>query len=220
MSLLPRTKFTLVLLIFTIICVAATEAVCQEYRIQPNDQIRVSVYDNPDLNVDALVPPDGLISFPMAGEINVLDRTPEELATLLKEKLSYYIKDPDINVYVQPETPLKVYVLGAVRKPGPVNYKPGSRLTDYITEAGGYTELANLDKLYIYPQSDSLPRIHINLEDVLKEGEMEQNIELRPFDTIFLQESSGFAFLTWRDVGEFLRIITGIMTMYIFFDRL
>lgn len=190
------------------------------YVIKPSDQIRTMVFGNPELNISAVVPPDGKISFPMAGEIYVLNRTADELSQLLKQKLSVYFKDPDVSVFVTAIQPLKVYVLGSVANAGAVDFKPGNRLTDYIADAGGFKREADIEECYVYPLSDTLASNIVNLKEILEEGKADLNLQLKPFDTVYIKEKKGFIFENWRDVGEFIRIITGIIAIYLWIDRI
>lgn len=190
-----------------------------EYVIKPNDNLRTYVFDNPDLSVNTDVPPDGIISFPLVGEVNVLGMTTNQLAKLLEDKIKYYLMEPKVSVFVTVYNPLKVYILGALRTPGAYDYKPGSRLTDYLTEAGGFYDNANLKECYIYPLDKDKPRIKLNLKELLEKPESELDIELHPFDTVYLKEKSGFLFTEWRDVADAMSIILGIATLYIVISR-
>lgn len=188
--------------------------------IKPNDQIKTMVYGNPELNIATVVPPDGMISFPLIGEVNVLNKTPEQLSIILEEKLTRYLTEPDVSVIISPMQPLKVYVLGSVNKSGAVDYKPGNRLTDYIADAGGFSREADIEKCFIYPVNDSIKAQTISLKEILEEGKTSLNVELRPFDTVYLQQKPGFTFSNWQEVGEFVRIITGIIAVYLWIDRI
>lgn len=207
-------------IVFTTILVQAGGSEVNSYVIKPNDQIKTMVYGNPELNIATVVPPDGMISFPLIGEVNVLNKTPEQLSIILEEKLTRYLTEPDVSVIISPMQPLKVYVLGSVNKSGAVDYKPGNRLTDYIADAGGFSREADIEKCFIYPVNDSIKAQTISLKEILEEGKTSLNVELRPFDTVYLQQKPGFTFSNWQEVGEFVRIITGIIAVYLWIDRI
>jgi polysaccharide export outer membrane protein len=192
----------------------------KEYLIKPQDGIKTYVYANTDLNISATVPPDGIVAFPLAGEINILNMTTDQLSKILSEKLSYYLKDPQVSVYITAIQPLKVYVLGAVTKAGAIDFKPGNRLTDYISEAGGFVQNADMKKCYVYPEDKSYPVKIIDMQLLLEEGNTDLNIEIKAFDTVYIKKKPGFIFENWRDVAEFMRIITGIMTIYLWVDKI
>ena len=190
-----------------------------EYEIKPNDIIKTSVFDNSDLNVNFTVPPDGLVSFPLVGEIPVLGKTSRQLEIILAEKLAYYLKEPKVTVQITAYNPLKIYILGSVREPGAYDYKPENRLTDYLSEAGGFDPLrANLKHCYIFP-ADKSDKIELNLKKLFRSDSLDIEYELKPFDTIYLEAYSGFVFTEWRNIAEALNIIVGMFTLYIVLQR-
>lgn len=207
------------LIVIFIIFSFTTESFSDEYVISPSDALRTYIFGNPDININTTVPPDGIISFPLVGEINVLGLSANKLTKLLEEKLSYYIANPKVNVFVTAFNPLNVYMLGAVRNPGSYGYKSGNRLTDYIADAGGFGPDSDLEICYIYPQDESQPKKIINLKDVLENPNSSLNIPLLPFDTVYLKKKSGFYFSEWRDVADAMNIVVGVFTLYVIISR-
>jgi len=79
------------------------------------------VWREPDVSLpEALVRVDGKISVPLVGEVDVIGLTPTELKDALVEKFSNYIKSPSVSVYTRQINSRKIYVLGNVKKEGPV----------------------------------------------------------------------------------------------------
>ena len=190
-----------------------------DYIISPSDALRTFVFGNPDININTTVPPDGLINFPLVGEINVTGLSVNKLTRLLEEKLGYYIASPKVSVFVTAYNPLNIYLLGALRNPGTYGYKPGSRLTDYIADAGGFDKDVDLKVCHIYPQDESQPVKKINLKEILENPESSLNIQLQPFDTVYMKNNSGFLFTEWRDVADAMNIIVGVFTLYVLVSR-
>ena len=190
-----------------------------EYIIKPNDMIQTYIFGAPELNISTTVPPDGMISFPLVGEINVLGLTADRLTKVIEVRLSQYLIDPKINVFITAYNPLKVYILGAVRIPGAYDFKPGARLTDYISEAGGFDNEADTKHCYIYPLDQNESRKEINLKKLLESPESDWEIAIEPFDTIFLKPKSGFMFSEWRDVADAVGILLGVFTLYFIISR-
>ncbi len=202
-----------------ILSLTAADCIAQEYVIKPNDQIKSSVFDNPDISVNAAVPPDGIISFPLVGELMVLGKTARQLEVMLADKLSYYIKNPKVSVQISAYNPLKIYLIGAFRNPGSYNYKPENRFVDYLSEAGGFDPLkADIKKCRIY-SAGSILRMDIDLKELFKADSLNIGYELKPFDTIYLPEKSGFSFAEWRDVADAINIILGVFTLYLIIQR-
>src|SRR3979409_1270620 len=91
------------------------------YRIGAGDVLHINVWKEPDASSpDVLVRYDGRISLPLVREIQVQGRTPSELEKTLVEKLSPYINKPDVTVLVKAVNSKKVYLVGAVKKEGPL----------------------------------------------------------------------------------------------------
>ena len=204
----------LVLTALTVVSLVNCAYSSSGYRIKPNDQIKTYVFDNPDLNVVAVVPPDGKMTFPLVGEIDVLDLTNEQLGAKLREKISYYIVNPEISVFVTAYNPMKIYILGAVRTPGAYDYKPGSRLTDYLAEAGSFDDRVDMKKCYVYSVNEDTEARIFDMEKLLVNNKTDLDIELEPFDTVYVKKKSGFVFSEWRDIADALSIIVGLFTLY------
>src|SRR4051794_25934938 len=98
--------------------VSENPATRPSYRLQPGDLISVSVWKEQDLQREVLVRPDGALSFPLAGEIDVDGKTVEELRVSLVERLKRYVPDPVVTVAVKAIGGNRVYVLGKVLRPG------------------------------------------------------------------------------------------------------
>jgi len=166
---------------------AAAAAFVSEYKIGIGDQLDVRVWRNPDLSVVVPVRPDGRISVPLAGDLMVGDETPEAVSKLIAERLSNYIRDPNVTVIVVETGPrYRVRVTGAVETPSSLAYSQGMTVLDAVLEAGGVTEFANLKRAVLYRASgESLP---IELDRILKRGDMSTNHLIGPGDTLTVPE--------------------------------
>jgi len=211
MKKFARVFFPLFLILVVNISSAQAQA---DYYIKPNDHLTTYVFENPELSIQAEVPPDGIINFPLVGELNVLGLTSEMLIKTLRDKLGYYLIDPKVSVFVTAYNPLKVYILGSVRQPSAYNYQPGQRLTDYLTIAGGFDEKANMKRCYVYSANKEEEVRVFDLKQLLEQRKSDLDIELQPFDTVYVKKKSGFWFSEWRDVADALNIIVGLFTLY------
>jgi len=212
MKKLVKKLFPLIILSIVInVCSAQTEP---GYIIKPNDNLSTYVFANPELNVQTIVPPDGQINFPLVGEVDVTGITAEQLSRILYEKLQYYLIDPKVSIFVTAYNPLKVYILGSVRVSGAYAYKPGQRLTDYLTEAGGFDEKANMKSCMVYPADKEAEVRVFDLKKLLEQSKTDLDIELKPFDTVYVKRKSGFIFSEWRDIADALSIVVGLFTLY------
>ncbi len=160
-----------------------------EYKIGVADRIEVSVWRNPDLSVTVPVRPDGKISVPLIGDVRASGLTAEQVAAVIKEKLSYYIRDPNVTVIVvgleSHEYLSRVRITGAVLKPESIPWREGMTVLDAILEAGGPNQFAAADSTKVYRQvGKKTIVIPINLGAILNDGDLATNIQLEPGDVI------------------------------------
>src|SRR5690606_22448215 len=154
------------------------EAAGGAYRIQPGDVMTIVVYGQPDLTLDVLVLPDGTISYPFVGVLDVRNLTAAEVAERVTEVLSTVIRTPVVSVNVRPGKGPSVVVLGEVRVPGvyPVAGQTVD-LLEAIALAGGTTPMADLAKVKVYQRGNvrDYKEAPIGAEGVLFEGEAAEN---------------------------------------------
>lgn len=170
------------LLLFTLLC-GYLWAV-EPYRIAPADVIDVTVWGEPDLSKQVVVPPDGKITYPLIGEIDVIGLTTQELANKLTEKLKEFIKEPNVAVSIVKFSFNKFYILGEVNKPGEYDLVPSLGLREAIALAGGVTPQADATSVLLINKEGKKGKI--NLQEILKGGE---DIKLNPGDTIIVPQA-------------------------------
>lgn len=112
-------------------------------RIGVDDVFEVRVFGEPDMSGAYRVASDGSIDFPLAGRLEVAGVTTTELQHMLVDRLKDgYIKNPQVAVMMREWNSRKVSVLGQVKNPGPVSYRPNMTIVDAIASAGGFTPTA------------------------------------------------------------------------------
>lgn len=111
------------------------------YRLGPGDEIEINVFDVPELNVTARVRESGFVSLPLLGAVKAAGLNEQEFHEELKDRLSSYVKNPELTVFVSLYGSQKVAILGAVSKPGTYPLKKGANsVLELLSEAGGVTE--------------------------------------------------------------------------------
>lgn len=164
-----------------------------EYRIGVDDIVQVTVWKNPDLSVTVPVRPDGRISMPLAGEIEAGGKTPAEVGELITQKLSTYIRDPQVAVILTElrshQFLSRVRISGAVRTPGSMPYRQGMTVLDLVLEAGGLNDFASGNRAKLYRQSeDGMVAIPVDLADILHNGNVKTNYAIEPGDILTVPE--------------------------------
>jgi polysaccharide biosynthesis/export protein len=166
------------------------------YHIGVDDMVQVSVWHNPDLSVTVPVRPDGRISVPLIGDVSAGGRTPEEVAADVKQKLSTYLRDPQVAVILTElrshEYLSRVRVTGAVHQPVSIPYRQGMTVLDAVLAAGGTTEFASGDKTELYRRDSAgaVKPYDVRLDKIMKKGELSTNIAVQPGDIITVPERS------------------------------
>lgn len=162
-----------------------------KYILGAGDIIEICVWNHQELKSTLSIRPDGLISYPVAGEIQAAGETTAGLADQIREKLLVYMKDPKISVNVIDYRSKKVLVLGEVKNPG--LYLCESQMTAFevIGLAGGYLKYAELRSILVIrkPYSESPQFILVNLHKALDHANTKENVLLEPKDIIYVPRS-------------------------------
>ncbi len=112
----------------------------QPYSINAGDEVRVIVYNHPDLTVDTVVTPDGYIGMVFLGQVKVAGLTLDAAAKKLEEGLAEYVKKPAVGIVPHAISSECVTITGATKTPGMYNISNGMRLADLYAKAGGSAE--------------------------------------------------------------------------------
>jgi polysaccharide export outer membrane protein len=166
-----------------------------EYIIGSGDSLSIFVYRNPDLSEAAVaVRPDGRISTPLIEDIVAAGKTPTHLAREIEERLSKYIQDPNVTVIVRgfigpPDR--QVRVIGEATDPVAIPYREHMTLLDVMIATKGLTKYAAGNRAVIVrlDPDGKTESIRVRLSDLIKDGDISQNIEMSPGDTIIIPQS-------------------------------
>jgi polysaccharide biosynthesis/export protein len=188
----------------------------EEYRLGPGDQIGLDIFDVPELSGaqgQHVVLVDGSVNLPWVGKIKLQGLTLSAASDRLENAYAPYIRNPLITVNLLTARTLRVNVVGAVKRPGSYIISPQGQtnqvsvgdtagaggegasqwptVTQAIQQAGGITQLANLREVQVNrPQPDgSQQAIKVNLWELLRSGQLQQDIALRDRDTLVVPQS-------------------------------
>ena len=119
--------------------------------VGPGDVFEVSVLGEKDLPKEYRVQPDGSVGFPYVDRIVVAGLEPQQIEELIKKQLveKKILVDPQITLVVKQYNSKKVSVIGSVQKPGSLPWIEGMKLVDAISQAGGFTSLADADHVLL-----------------------------------------------------------------------
>jgi len=165
------------------------------YQVNPGDVLDVSVWGEENLQRQVLVLPDGMITFPLAGELEAAGRTTRELEATIAEQLERYIPDALVTVAVANAAGNKIYVLGEVNRPGEFPITRPLDVMQALTLAGGLTAYASQNKIKVLRRegTDEEQVVYPFRYGDVKDGDsMETNIRLRAGDVIIVPGTTLF----------------------------
>ncbi len=158
---------------------AARPSAVKEYIIGDDDVLHISVWQNSDLEQDAIVRPDGRISFPLIGDVQATGLTITQLDEDVTQKLKEYLKYPQVSISIKKLGGQKVMVLGEVQTQGVYAVTGAKTAIEAISLAGGFTRDAVPSSVVIIRGGFQNPEAkRINLSRALK-GDLRQNIALQ-----------------------------------------
>jgi polysaccharide export outer membrane protein len=150
----------------------------------PEDQIRVSVWENAQLTLDLVIRPDGKISMPLIQDVTAEGQTASELAAQIQQKLAAFIKDPQVSVIVLQINAPKFYVIGNVVRPGPYPLRGETSLLQALSLAGGFTQFASPRSIKLIRNAGGKQEVRkVNYNNLIDKGG-EGNYLLRSGDTV------------------------------------
>lgn len=119
------------------------------YVITAGDLLDVRVYEDERASAHTRVRRDGKVTLGLIGDVDAAGRTPERLAQEIAARLARFIQKPSVRVSVEETHPTLVTVLGEVGHPGVFTLAPGSGVLQALASAGGLTEFADEDRIYV-----------------------------------------------------------------------
>ena len=164
---------------------AATPSVDADYRIGPQDVVRIDVWKEPDISRTIPVRPDGKISLPLLSDVQAAGLTAMQLAASLRDSLSKYLTNPQVTVTVTEINSRRVYLTGEVNHGGALPLLPNMTVLQALSSGGGFTQFAKTKDIYVLRTEDGKQVKHpFNYKEVVKGKLSEQNISLQPGDVI------------------------------------
>ena len=146
----------------------------------------INVWKEQELTVTIPVRSDGKISVPLIGEVQASGRTPVQLKDDISARLRAFISVPDVTVTVLQMNSQTFNILGRVSRPGSYSLSATTTVLDAIAAAGGFLDFAKQKSIYILRRNakGDMTRIAFNYKDVIQGKHPEENVQLRPNDTI------------------------------------
>jgi len=164
----------------------------QTYKLQPGDLVEIQVFREDNMDRTLRISGNGSITFPLIGAVRIADCSLEEAEERLVERLTKYLKNPQVSMLVKEYGNKTVYVLGQVQKPAAIQIPPEKSLTvlEAITSVGGFTEIANTSKVRVLRMKEGKQTtIDVDVTQITKQGNKLLDIPLMPGDVVFVPQS-------------------------------
>ncbi len=182
---MKRTFWQLLLIICILNLAGWAAAAGKPYTIGPGDVLEISVWKDESLSRQLIVPPDGVISFPLINDIAVSNLTVPALRQEISKRLNDFIPDATVTVMLVQINSLQGYVIGKVNRPGQFPINQDTTVMQILAMAGGLNPFAATGKIFIIRQENGKSvKIPFNYAAVEKGKNLEQNITLKRGDVV------------------------------------
>lgn len=158
------------------------------YRIAAGDLLNIRVWNQEALTTQARVREDGRISLLFLDDVEAAGHSPAMLSQQIQTRLKDYINHPVVTVALEQARPIKVTLVGEINRIGPLEIETGASLLQALAGAGGFTEYAHKDRVFVMRQEDGTPvRIRFRYDDLIRAEGRAPTFRLRPGDVIVVE---------------------------------
>jgi len=163
------------------------EAAEKPYTISPGDTIQVRVFNQDQLSAKAKVRADGKVSLPLLNDVEAAGYTPVALSQIIERRLSELVNGPRVTVSIEETKPQLVMVVGEVSKPGSLPYDSSATVLQVLAAAGGLTQDASWDRIFVLRQTPSPVRIRFSYDRMRHQEGRAATFRLRPGDIVVVE---------------------------------
>ena len=192
------TRITVLIVLFVLLMTSSSLANPSDgdYLVGAGDVLKISVYDNQDLETVARVNTDGSIQFPLIGSVKLSGLSVEAATRRIEALLADgYLVNPQVTIFIEEYRSKKVVIIGQVINPGVYELQGPTRLLELISMAGGLRDTAG-DELIINRRAKmgggSPEVIRVDLQQLLETGDSAQNVAIVDADNIFIAKAGMF----------------------------
>ena len=158
-----------------------------DYQIGVGDLLAIRVYGHDPLATRERVRQDGKISLPLVGDVQAAGLSPGQLGEEVKSRLKDFITSPFVTVGVEEIRPLSVPVLGEVNHPGQYTLEKGSGVLEALAAAGGLSDMAHPDRIFVLRKSPDPVRIRLSFEALSRGQGRAGAFRLHPTDSVVVE---------------------------------
>lgn len=173
--------------IFALLANSNVFAAGAAYQLKQGDTLNISVWGEKTLVKDTVVLPDGSITFPLAGRVEVAGENVVEVEKRVTSKLKKYLPDPQVTVVVSGIKGNQIYILGKVKTPGPVLMSGPMTVMQALSLNGGFDKFADLDGIKVLRNGAQGQKVlPVDYTALIKGNNLQSNVVLEAGDTILV----------------------------------
>lgn len=156
-----------------------------EYKIGPQDVLKIDVWKEDQLTRTVPVRPDGKITLPLLNDVQAAGLTPMELSAVIRDGLRKYMNEPQVTVTVTEINSRRIYVTGEVVRPGAYSLLPDMTVLQALSTSGGFTQFARVKGVYVLrTESGKQVKHAFNYKEGISGKKPQENLVLQPGDVI------------------------------------
>lgn len=165
----------------------------KSYLFGEGDEIVLEVWGRPELSGKHVVGPDGMITLPLAGHVQLANRSRDEAVGAIQRAFHSYYFDTSVTLRVEKYTANRIFILGRVSHPGALQFETAPTLLEAITRAGSLpvggvgADKAALNRCAVFRGGDRV--VWIDLKALLNGGNLAYNLRLRRNDVVYIPDS-------------------------------
>lgn len=182
----------------------------RDFVFGPGDVIDIKMWRQEDMDMQVVIAPDGVITYPLLGRIEVAGLTYPELLRLMERELATYYNEPSIAVNVVKVSNQKVFVLGEVANPSVLQIENDLSVVEALTRTGGISQDAKTTNLLLIRGGvDDPTLLTVDIASLFKDGNVTQNIYLQRGDILLVPPK------TIVHVERFFRRVQGVLAPFV-----
>lgn len=184
------------------------------YKVQVGDVLDVKLFQNPELNDEVTVRPDGMISTAVAEDVVAYDRTPTEISADLRTRYRSNLTNPQISIVVHSFAPNRIYVGGEVTNPGEfITVGPNLTVSQAVARAGGVKLSADRNRLFVLRRGvgDVPQAFSVDYMSVIEGRTPQADARLAQYDVVYVPRTGIYdVFVYWNQfVQQFAPVSWG-----------
>jgi len=190
--------------------VSSTLTETAEFRLGPGDRIAIAVWRHPDLDMEITIAPDGTITYPLVGRIEVAGLTFTQIVERLGLAISEFYEAPQVTVNVVELKNQKVIVLGEVTSPSVLQLSNEMSILEALTHAGGINASAKTENVLLIRGGVDAPELYaLNVRSIYTTGAMDQLVMLQQGDIVVVPTR------TITNVSRYFRDVQSVLSPFV-----